>query len=336
MNTTNPPRPRSPTKWGVVLAFVLVYLSWGTTFLAIKKGVESFPPALFGGCRVCLAGLIVLAYLAARRQRLRLPLREFLWTAFVGLLMFVGGNGLLTLGEKSVASGVASILGATSPLIIALLEALWPWGERLNTRGWLGLLLGMGGVILLLAPKLQEPSGLFADRGPGLILGSSFSWALGSVVLRYRRIKGSYLAIAAYQMVVGGGVLTLIGCACGEFNDLSIKEATPVAVYSFFHLLVFGSLVGFVAYVWLLGHVSAALAGTHSYVNPIVAVFAGWLMNAEDITAGICGGMAIILFGVALVRTGGIHVRAELDQRVKSRPQKKPHADGAEVAECLK
>src|SRR5262249_46018391 len=159
------------------------------------------------------------------------------------------------------------------------LESIWPRGERLNIRGWFGLFIGLVGVVLLVAPKLQGPATLLAEAGAAYILGSSLSWALGSVVLRYRRIKGSYLAIAAYQMVVGGGVLILIGCAVGEFAEVSISAVTPVAIYSFFHLLVFGSLVGFVAYVWLLGHVSAALAGTHSYVNPVVAVFAGWLVN---------------------------------------------------------
>src|SRR5437868_14660188 len=102
--------PRPPARWSVVLAFVLVYLSWGTTYLAIKKGVEAFPPALFGGTRIALAGFILLAYLAIRRQPLRMPLPDFLWTALIGMLMFVGGNGLITLGEKFVASGVASIL----------------------------------------------------------------------------------------------------------------------------------------------------------------------------------------------------------------------------------
>jgi drug/metabolite transporter (DMT)-like permease len=289
-----------------LLAFVLVYVCWGTTFLAIKKGVESFPPALFSGVRVTAAGLFILAYLALRGSSLRLPFLEFLWTAFVGLLMFVGGNGLLTLGEKvSVASGVASILGATTPLWIALFEWMWPWGERLTAKGWLGLVVGLAGVLILLAPRLDDPIALLTDVGPWFILGSSVSWALGSVVMRYRRIKGSYLTVAAYQMIVGGASLVLIGAMSGEFADLSVQKVTPAAVYSLFHLLVFGSLVGFVAYVWLLGHVSAALAGTHSYVNPAVAVLVGWSLNGESVTLAIAGGMAIILIGVALVRSGG-------------------------------
>jgi drug/metabolite transporter (DMT)-like permease len=329
MRPANRSFPRSPAKWAVAVAFISIYLSWGTTYLAIKKGVEVFPPAIFGGCRVSLAGLILVAYLGLRGHRLRLPMREFLWTAFVGILMFVGGNGLLTLGEKiSVASGVASILGATTPLWIALLELAWPWGDRLQARGWLGLFVGLGGVLLLLAPNLKETAGLLTDAGPWCILGSSFSWAVGSFVMRYRRIKASYLIVAAYQMIVGGGTLTLIGWGCGEFTELSIQKMTPASIYSFFHLLVFGSLVGFVAYIWLLGHVTATLAGSHAYVNPAVAVLAGWLVNGENITVTIAGGMVIILLGVGLVRAGGTHPPKEDQEEAALRSR----TAGSEIA----
>ena len=338
MKSTHAVSARPPAKWAVVFAFALVYLSWGTTFLAIKIGVEYFPPALFSGFRLGSAGLLILAYMAVRGQPVHLALRELLWTAFVGVLMFVGGNGLLTLGEKvSVASGVASILGATTPLFIALFETTWPRGERLTARGWLGLFVGLGGVLLLLAPQLEDPAALLADAGPWFILGSSVSWALGSVVMRYRRIRGSYLAIAAYQLIVGGAALIGIGWASGEFSQVGAAQFTFASVYSFLHLLVFGSLVGFVAYVWLLGHVSATLVGTHSYVNPAVAVLVGWLLNNENITAFIAGGMVIILVGVALVRTGGMHAKRRLDITSASHDKPKPICDPGEstnAGEC--
>jgi drug/metabolite transporter (DMT)-like permease len=305
---TNAVLPRPPARWSVVLAFLLVYLSWGTTFLAIKKGVEVFPPALFGGTRVALAGLILLGYLTVRRQPLRMPVRDFLWTALVGMLMFVGGNGLITVGEKFVASGVASVLVATTPLWMALLELLWPWGERLCARGWLGLFLGLAGVLLLLAPRLQQPDHLWDDAGPLLVLGSSLAWSIGSFILRYRRLRGSHLSVAAYQMLVGGVGLLSIGLLVGEHHELDPRQFTPQAVYAFFHLLVFGSLIGFVAYNWLLGHVTAALAGTYAYVNPLMAILVGRLLNREPITGWILGGMVVILAGVALVRSGGVRM----------------------------
>jgi drug/metabolite transporter (DMT)-like permease len=298
--------PRPPARWSVVLAFILVYLSWGTTYLAIKKGVEAFPAALFGGSRIALAGFLLLAYLAIRRQSLRMPLPDFLWTALVGILMFVGGNGLITFGEKYVASGVASILAATTPLWMALLEMAWPWGERLTIRGWLGLFIGLSGAVVLLAPRLQEPANLVQDAGPLLVLGSSFAWSTGSFILRYRRLRGNHLSVAAYQMLVGGGGLFVIGLLIGEQQELERARFTPQGVYAFFHLLVFGSLIGFVAYNWLLGKVSAALVGTYAYVNPLVALVIGRVLNREPITGWIVGAMAVILAGIALVRDGGV------------------------------
>src|SRR5260370_9821104 len=181
-DNASPPHP--PARCSVVLAFILVYLSWGASYLAIKKGVEVFPPALFGGSRIALAGVILVIYLAVRRQPLRMPLADFLWTALVGVLLFVGGNGLITVGEKFVASGVASVLVATTPLWMALLEMLWPWGGRLSARGWVGLFVGLAGVLLLLAPRLQRPASLLEDAGPLLVLGSSFAWSTGSFILR--------------------------------------------------------------------------------------------------------------------------------------------------------
>ena len=298
--------PRSPARWSVVLALGLVYLSWGTTFLAIRKGVEVFPPALFGGTRIGLAGFLLLAYLVIRRHSLWMPLPDFLWTALVGVLMFVGGNGLITFGEKFVASGVASILGATTPLWMALLEMAWPWGERLTVRGWLGLFVGLSGVALLLAPRLQEPANLIQDAGPLLVLGSSFAWSIGSFILRYRRLRGNHLSVAAYQMLVGGGGLFFIGLILGEHQELERGRFTPGGVYAFFHLLIFGSLIGFVAYNWLLGKVPVGLVGTYAYVNPLIAVVIGRFLNREPITIWIAGGMAVILAGVALVRDGGV------------------------------
>lgn len=316
----NVPLPRPPARWCVVLAFFLVYSCWGTTYLAIKKGVEVFPPALFGGSRIALAGLILLAYLAARRQPLQMAWRDFLWTALVGCLFFVGGNGLITVGEQYVASGVASILVATTPLWMALLEMLWPWGERLGARGWLGLFLGLSGVLLLMAPRLQQPANLMQDAGPLLVLGSSIAWSVGSFILRYRRARGAHLTVAAYQMLVGGTGLLLIGLLWGESRILDWEQCTPQGVYAFFHLLIFGSLVGFVAYNWLLGHVPAALAGTYAYVNPLVAIVVGWYLNREEITLWIAGGMVIILAGVALVRGGGLQPGAGLRSVRKVKP----------------
>ncbi|HYT91616.1 MAG TPA: EamA family transporter, partial [Gemmataceae bacterium] len=170
-------------------------------------------------------------------------------------------------------------------------------------RGWAGLLVGLAGVLLLLGPKLENPADFVRDLSPLLVLGSACAWSLGSLLMRHHRLQGSHLTAAAYQMIVGGSCLTLVGLAAGEVQQLP-EQITPGAVGAFCYLLIVGSLVGFVAYNWLLGHVSAAQASTYAYVNPAVAVLVGWA-DGEDMTPWLLGGIAVILAGVALVRGGG-------------------------------
>jgi drug/metabolite transporter (DMT)-like permease len=296
-------RLRRPPTWTLVLAFGLVYLSWGTTYLAIREGVKDLPPALFGGVRITTAGLLLFGFLALRRQPLRLPRRDLLRTALVSLLLFVGGNGLITWGEMTVESGAASVLAATTPLWLGLLEVVRPGGERLAGWGWLGLLAGLVGVLLLL-PIPADLAEFFRRPGPFLVIGSAFFWALGSIVLRGRSRRSPHLTSAAYQMVFGGSALALTGLLCGEASRLTPEHFTATAVFAFFYLLVVGSLVGYLAFTYLLQHVSATLVGTYAYVNPAVAILVGWLLGGERLTLGVLGGLAAILMGVALVRAG--------------------------------
>lgn len=296
--------PTKPATWALLLAFTMVYTSWGTTYLAIREGVheQKLPPALFGGTRVALAGLVLLGYLACRGTPLSFSRRDSFWIAITGVLLFVGGNGLITFAEKTVESGVAAILAATTPLWLALMESCWPDGERLLGRGWLGILVGLSGVLVLLAPSLQVPANLLSDPGPLLVLGSAGCWSLGSLLIRYHRPTGSHLAAASYQMIAGGGSLALLGLVTGEVAELTPERLNLRAGFAFCYLLVVGSLIGFVAFNWLLGHVSATLVGTYAYVNPLIAVLVGWLLGGERITLPMLGGMVIILAAVALVR----------------------------------
>jgi drug/metabolite transporter (DMT)-like permease len=303
-----------PAAWKRVLAFSLLYLSWGTTYFAIRAGVhtEKLPPALFGGVRVALAGFILLGFLAWRGEKVSMPWRHFMWVAISGLLLFVGGNGLITFALDNVPSGVTAVLVAATPLWMALMETAWPGGDRLSVRGWMGLLIGLAGVLVLLWPKPEDASLLFRQAGPLWILGSSLFWALGSLVIRYRRGSASPMVSAAYQMIVGGLVTTLLGISIGEVSQLATERFTLGAAFSFFYLLIVGSLIGFVAFNWLLGHVRATLVGTYAYVNPLIAIVVGWLLGGEDMTIRILAGVVVILSGVALVRAGGIKPKSEI------------------------
>jgi drug/metabolite transporter (DMT)-like permease len=313
-----------PAPWKMVLAFAILYLSWGTTYFAIRAGVhtEKLPPALFGGVRVGLAGWVLLAFLAWRGEKLRMPWAEFFWVMVSGLLLFVGGNGLITFALDNVPSGVTAVLVAATPLWMALMETAWPGGDRLSVRGWLGLGTGLAGVLLLLGPKLTDTAGLFQHAGPLWVLGSSLFWALGSLILRYRPQSGSNLSSAAYQMIIGGTATVVLGLALGESSQLTADKFTWGAGASFFYLLIVGSLMGFVAFNWLLGHVPATLVGTYAYVNPLIAILVGWMLGGEEMTLGILGGMVVILAGVALVRSGGLKAKRQEGTLVRSfRPQ---------------
>lgn len=303
-----------PASWAIALAFALVYISWGTTYLAIQLGVrdEQLPPALFGGSRVCLAGLVLLAFLAVCRSPWRLPAADVRGIGLSGFFLFVGGNGLINFAERTVNSGLAAVIAATTPLWVGVMEMMSSDGERLNGRGWLGLIIGLGGVILLLGHKIQETSLAEQDVGLLLVLGSAWCWAAGSIVLRRQRLAGSRLAGAAWQMVIGGGILAVLGVLTGEVERLP-QQWTTTAVSAFLYLLIVGSLIGFVSFNWLLAHVPTSRVSTYAYVNPVIAVLVGWLAG-EETSAFLGAGILIILTGVALVRTDGSSRRWQHDE----------------------
>jgi drug/metabolite transporter (DMT)-like permease len=203
---------------------------------------------------------------------------------------------------RTIDSSVSAVLAATTPLWLGLFAMCWPGSERLSARGWVGLFLGLAGVLVLLAPSWS--ANLLLDLGPLCALGSAASWALGSLVLRHFHLHTPHLTAAAYQMILGGASLTLLGIAIGEPERLP-ERITPGALTVFLYLLIVGSLVGFVSFNWLLKHVSAAKVGTYAYVNPMVAVLVGWAAG-EHITGWLAGGITVILLGVFLVR-GGEH-----------------------------
>jgi drug/metabolite transporter (DMT)-like permease len=290
----------SPLK--VTLALALVYLAWGTTYLATQEGVKRVPPCLFGGCRLTLAGLIVLAWLGVRGQLVSLRRRDYFLLWFASLFLFLAGNGLMVVGQKTVPSGIASVLVATTPLWLAFLETIRPHGERLPLRCWLGLLGGLGGVVVLGLGQSAQPQP-FSISGSLEILGAAFSFAAGSVLHRHLRLPVPPMQAAGWHLFFGGATLSLVGMGAGEARQMTAESLAGPAILAFFYLLVVGSLIGYSAYAWLLHHVPPTIAGTYAYVNPTIAILVGWLLAGEKLTLSILAGMVIILAGVALVRT---------------------------------
>jgi drug/metabolite transporter (DMT)-like permease len=268
------------------------------------------PPALYGGVRLLLAGTILLIYQRCRGQSLRISVSDFSRLLPVSVCLFLFGNLLINLGQggDKMNSGLAAILIATTPLWIGLFGMCWPGGERLLWRGWLGLVVGFAGIVITMWPQLQDGFDIGEDYASLLVLGSAAAWAVGSLLSRQLAVQLPHLTSAAYQMLLGGICQTTLGSAIGEWPEM-IARTNSQAILAFTYLLIVGSLTGFVCFNWLLVHVSAAKVGTYAYVNPIIAVFIGWIMQETQITEALLAGIAVVLVGVYLVRSDHIASR---------------------------
>ena len=283
----------------VFAAYVVVCVVWGSTYLAIRIGVRDLPPALFGGMRFLAAGAILLGLAAL--LRLPLPTRRRDWTtaAVVGILLLGVGNGLVIWAEQYVESGFVAILIVTGALWMAGFDALIPGSETRPTwRQFLGLLVGFAGAMVLVSGNL-EGLGEAGLLGPVGVIVASASWALGSIYSKRHPVETGPHVHAALQMLFGGSALVLVGLLRGETGSL---EFTPEGIGAVAYLIVFGSIVAYTSYVYLLRHAAPAFIGTHVYVNTIVAVLLGWGLLGERVTPWTFLAMAVILGSVVWVR----------------------------------
>ena len=272
---------------------------WGSTYLAIRIGVTEFPPALFAGVRFLIAGGLLLG--AARLLGRRLPARRRDWVtnAVVGCLLLFCGNGLVVWAEQFTPSGVAAIFVVTVTLWLALFDAVIPGSAARPTwRQVAGLFVGFGGTLLLVDADLGALRE--ADwRGPLALTTAAAAWALGSVFSTRRPSEASPEINSALQMLTGGVLLTVLGFLLGEVGQV---HWSPRGAGALAYLIVFGSLVGYSSYVYVLRHMAPAVVGTYSYVNTVVAVLLGWAILAEPITRRTVAAMAVVLGSVAWVR----------------------------------
>ena len=289
-----------------MLAFAAIYILWGSTYLAIRLAIETLPGFLMAATRFMTAGAILFAWAAFRGQKLR-PLRTEWPKAFViGALLLLCGNGGVTWAEKYIASGLAALLVATEPLWVVLLN----WAlthKRPNAKVLLGVLIGLVGVALLVSDGLGQ--GAYGVRwsliGAGVVVLAGFAWAAGSVFSNRHPIRAMTSMTSGMQMLAGGSLLLLLALVAGDFKRLNLDHASWVSIGAFLYLMLFGSLVAFTAYSWLLNNVTTARAATYAYVNPVVAVLLGWLIASEPITKRMIVAAAIIVASVVLITTFG-------------------------------
>jgi drug/metabolite transporter (DMT)-like permease len=295
--------PTGQTSTLVIIAFGLVYVVWGSTYLAIRVGIESFPPLLLAGSRHLLTGLILYPILRWKTGVRPTP-AHWRMSFITGFLLLAVGNGGVCLAERTVPSGVTALLVATVSLWMVLVDWLRPGGTRPGARVVAGLLLGFGGLALLVGPKNLGGTSRVDPLGVGLLVIASLAWASGSVYSKHSgELSGSPLMGAAMQCLAGGVCLWIAGIVSGEVAALHLSAVSARSWAALAYLIVFGSMVGFTAYIYILKESTATRVATYAFVNPVVALFLGWLLIGEPINLRTIIAAAVILTAVLLVIT---------------------------------
>jgi drug/metabolite transporter (DMT)-like permease len=290
-------------KRGVLPALLVVYVVWGSTYLAIRWGLETIPPFTMAGARYLVAGGLLLAWVKLRGAP-RVTFRDLGPAFLTGGLMLLCGNGGVVWAEQRIASGLAALLVAVEPLFIVLLQATLPQERRRpSARALVGVAFGVAGVVLLVGPV--RLGGERVDlAGAGAVLFAAFAWALGSLLSRHLAPPASPLQATAVQMLAGGALLGCASGAAGEWARFSPALVSGRSLAAVAYLVVFGSLVAFTAYIWLLRAASPALVSTYAFVNPVVAVFLGWLLAGEEVGVRTLVAAAVIVAAVVLITLG--------------------------------
>ena len=297
-------------KGKALIAYLLVCVVWGSTYLVIRIGVAELPPFMFAGLRFLAAGLLLLGGALLFGDRLPRDRKVWFVNAISGILLFAGGNSLVVWAEQFISSGLASVFVVTVALWMALFDAIIPGGK--STLGWrvvIGLAVGFVGTMLLVGATPAEL--LAADlRGPIALTLASASWAFGSLYYKRHPSDTSPYVAAAIQMAAGGAVTALFGLALGEAASW---QWTTTGALSMVYLALIGSIVGFTAYVYALKHAPATIVGTYAYVNPVIAVLLGWAILHEVVTGRTFVAMALILGAVVWIQLSDVLQRRRKD-----------------------
>jgi drug/metabolite transporter (DMT)-like permease len=293
-----PERPRSFAIW---VALLVLYVVWGSTYLAIRFAVEGLPPFLMAGVRFLLAGTVLYTWRRSRGDAAPTG-REWRSAAVVGLLLLVGGNGGVSWAEQRIPSGVTSLLVGTLPLWMVLLDVLRPGGRRPGWRAVVGVLAGFAGVVVLIGPAESTAGAETMDlAGVAAVLLGALLWSVGSLYSRDAPLPSSPLMATSAEMLMGGAGLSIVGTLSGDWGRLNLEAVPARSWWGLIYLVIFGSLVAFTAYTWLLRVAPTPLVSTYAYVNPLVAVFLGHFLAGESLTLRILIAAVAIVGSVALI-----------------------------------
>ncbi len=286
----------------IILAFAAIYIIWGTTYLAIRIAVETIPPFLMAGTRFVIAGFITFAILRARR--VALPKRlQFRSLVIIGAFLLVGGNGLVTWSEQQVPSGIAALVVATVPLWMAIFDWLVFKNGRPGRQTVAGLVLGFIGIAMLIGPEQIGGRATFDMLSLLILMMAPILWSMGSLYSRTANTPDNVFMSTAIEMLAGGVLLLIAGLITGETAKLDFAQISTNSLLAMVYLTIAGSIIAFTAYIWLLKRVPAARVATYTYVNPIIAVFLGWLILSEPLSSQILAAAVIIILAVVLITT---------------------------------
>ncbi|HVU36985.1 MAG TPA: EamA family transporter [Opitutales bacterium] len=300
MNTTSA-SPAANQRMRVITAFAVVYIAWGSTYLAIRVCVAVLPPFLMAGIRYLIAGSLLYAWLWWRGEG-RLTARQWREAAITGALLLAGGNGLVCWAEQTVNSSLAALILTSAPIWFAVFDTIRPGGRRPQFNTVAGIIVGSGGVVLLVFGQPVHNGGATSLAGACALVAACGFWAGGSLYNKYYTQPASPWMSTAAQMLCGSVANLLVGTVAGEWPTLHLSQVTATAGVAFAYLIIFGSILGFSAYVWLLTHCAPAKVATYAYVNPVIATLLGWLVLGEPLTPTICLAGGIILTGVLIVQ----------------------------------
>lgn len=293
---------KKPSNLAIWAGLITIYIVWGSTYLAIRFAIETIPPFLMAGARFSIAGLILYNWRCLAGDPIP-SRREWRSAAIVGLLLLLIGNGGVTWAEQTVNSGIVALLVGTVPLWVVLVDALRPGGKWPGWQGLFGVMLGVLGILILVNPW-DSGSGFKLDlSGALVVLLAAAAWAIGSVYSRGAALPKSPLLGTSLEMLVGGVALLLLGSVSGEWAQVSGATISAKSVLGLLYLIVFGSLIGFATYTWLLRVAPTSLAATYAYVNPLIAIILGNLLAQEPVTPHVVIAAAVIISAVFLINS---------------------------------
>jgi drug/metabolite transporter (DMT)-like permease len=299
-------QPRSPKekmKTRIWIALLALYIVWGSTYLAIRIAVETIPPFFHASLRFLISGVILLVWRKLAGDSLPTR-RQWLSLAIIGTLLLLGGNGLVSWAEQTIPSGVAALIIGAVPMFLVVAEALRPHGVKPTLRGIIGLLIGFGGIYLLVGPSELTGTSHLNPLGVIALLVACLLWAIGSVYSKSADLPKSALMMTGAEMLMGSISLMIVSLGTGELNGFRFEQVSGSSWLALTYLILLGSMIGFVSYIWLLQNAPISLVATYAYVNPLVAVFLGYIILQEPLTPRTLLAAGVIIGSVIFINSG--------------------------------